>query len=93
MERFLDSFKEDAIKYHNIKLYFFKDAIKLITECERQSIKILGLDSFKLTAQGIQPSMEFSYDYSALEMKQSWDKAKEDLTALAYSEFLFEFTY
>ena len=86
-------FENVAIKYGNMRLYFFRDAIALINECETCQIKILGFDSFKLSAQGIQPFSEFSPNFSGLDKTMTWDKAREELSKYSQADFLFEIIY
>ena len=82
-----------AINYNGLSLYFYRDAMKIVNECQKKSIKILGLDSFRITAQGIQPFQEFSFDYSNLKKTETWNAIKRDLNRLSESEFVFEITF
>ena len=86
-------FENVAIKYDNMRLYFYGDAINIIDECQKRQIKILGFDSFKLSAYGIQSFMEFSYDYSKLNKSMTWEKARKDIKSLSSSDFVFELVY
>ena len=67
--------------------------MKIVNECQKKSIKVLGLDSFRISAQGIQPFQEFSFDYSNLKKTETWNAIKRDLNRLSESEFVFEITY
>ncbi|MCL2707439.1 MAG: hypothetical protein FWE97_04700 [Dehalococcoidia bacterium] len=82
-----------AIKYGIMRLYFYNNAADVITECETQQIKVLGINSFKLSARGIQPFMEYSPDYSKLEKHQTWGKAREDIFNYSEMDLVFEVVY
>ena len=89
-------FEEVAIKHNKMRLYHYTDALKLIDECEKQKVKILGFDSFKLFPDNkIQPFMEFSPDYSNMEISLTWDKARKDIN-ICYqnnNQFIYEIVY
>ena len=92
-DRVARKFDANAIKYGEMRFYFYSNAISVIDECESQQIKILGFNSFKLAAQGIQPFMEFSPDYSTLDKKLTWSKAREDISNYSKMDFVFEIVY
>lgn len=58
-------FMKRAVVRGGIIMLLPKVAIDLINECEKQSIKISGIDGFYLTSESTQPSMEDSMDLSA----------------------------
>ena len=86
-------FESVVIKYYEIRLYRYDDAVKVIDECEARQIKIWGFDSFKLVPPGIQPFMEFSPDYSKIEASLTWQKAREDIEKCSHMDFVFEVVY
>jgi len=87
------AFEDVSIKYRKMRFYFYGDAVDVINECEKKHIRIYGFDSFRLFAQGIQPSMEFSPSYDSLEKSLTWDQARADLKKLSESDFVFEIAY
>jgi hypothetical protein len=58
-------FAERAIIKNNIFLLASSDAIDFIIECQRQNIKILGVDAFYLVQENIRPIMEKSIDFTS----------------------------
>lgn len=55
-EKYIDK----TILYGNMQLYFIKTAKDVIADCQKNNIRVMGLDAFKLTGEGIQPSQEHS---------------------------------
>lgn len=82
-----------AIKYGQMRLYQYCDAISIMQECESQNKKILGFDTFRLFSHGIQPIMSYSYDYSNLPKSCTWNKAITDIRPYATMDFVFEVIY
>ncbi|MCL2078186.1 MAG: hypothetical protein FWH08_07275 [Oscillospiraceae bacterium] len=93
-DRFDKIFESVVIKYHEMRLYRYNDAIRVIDECEKRRIKILGVDSFRLLPnKKIQPFMEFSHDYSALAIPLTWNKARGDICLYSQKDLVFEIVY
>lgn len=86
-------FDKCALTKGRLRLFFYDDAVKIINECKSRRVKLLGIDSFKISARGIQPFMEYSYDYSDLDINETWDKAYHDISRLKDSEFVFEIVF
>lgn len=82
-----------TIKYGEMRLYRFNDALNIIKECEARRKKIVGFDSFRYFVHSIQPVMEYSYDYSKLPMELTWCKAKHDIRQCESMGFVFEIVY
>jgi hypothetical protein len=57
-------FKDRSIIRNGIMLFTKSNAIDFINECRSNKILILGIDSFLLGGDWIQPSLENSIDYS-----------------------------
>lgn len=74
-------------------LFAKRDAIDFVHECEKESIIILGVESFyKINEETIQPSMENSIDYSSFDKKQppvAYEKVIEFLNSKV-DELFFE---
>ena len=58
-------FAQKGIIHGGIFLLEAKDAIDFIDECQKQHIRLLGVDAFYLTKAKIQPSLEHSVDFTA----------------------------
>jgi hypothetical protein len=56
--------QEKGILKHGLILFYFQDAINLINLCCDHNVPILGIDSFKLFDNRIQPFLEHSIDCS-----------------------------
>ena len=71
--------------------YSYTDAYKLIEDLEEKGIRLLGIDSYKLTRFSTQPYLEHSIDLSekqnAYEIAKIFLKEKEELC------FLYEIVY
>lgn len=82
-----------AICYRNMRLYFIKDAINIIKDCQIYEIEIMGLDAFILSGKGIQPSLEHSLwfcENSAIDRER---QAIEFLSDADNANYLYEVWY
>lgn len=57
-------FSSKSIERGGLFLYKKSDAIQFVEECQKRKIIILGIDSFKLLQNNIQPLLEESIDIS-----------------------------
>ncbi len=88
-----EMFDSVAIKYGTMRMFFYEHAVGVINECRKSRIKILGFDSVRISARGIQPYLEFSHDYSTLAIEDSWITGIRDLTDLSSSDFVFDLVF
>jgi hypothetical protein len=58
-------FKDKAILHDTLLLFHANDAINFIRRCHELDRPILGIDSFRLNGEFIQPFLEYSVDYSS----------------------------
>jgi hypothetical protein len=84
-------FKNKAIVRGGLLLFSKNDAVQFVWECQKENIKILGIDSFKIIADKIQPSLENSCDFSKTNETKNYDKAVDFITKRS-DEFYFEIT-
>lgn len=57
-------FLSKSINRGGIYLYSKEDALRFVEECRKQDMPVLGIDSFYITDDTIQPSMDNSIDFS-----------------------------
>ena len=88
-----EKFKENAIIYKNMNLFFWKTAVEIVQFCEENQITIWGFDSFQIKSDGIHPFQEYSPNYSNIEKDKTWEKAQKDLNMLTDTPFVFEIVY
>lgn len=86
-----EKYKNRAVIHSNIWMYFIKTAKEIVHECEKNQIRITGLEAFKLTGEGIQPSQEHSIDFNANE--DNWNRAIVFLSNIKDTNFLYEIWY
>jgi len=84
-------FKNKAIVYDNMWMYFLNTAEEVIKECELNNINIISLEAFKISGSGIQPSQENSIDFNPRE--NNWDHATNFLESNANIECIYEIWY
>lgn len=84
------SFKDKALVKGGVMLFSKENAIQFIRACEKENLKILGVDSFLMFGEKIQPSLENSIDFSTegigatvFDQAAAFVKSKDD-------KFLFE---
>ena len=63
-------FQESELQRYGIRLYSKNTTLKIINECEKQSILILGIDGFYITENNTEPSLANSIDVSRLTLTQ-----------------------
>lgn len=94
MEQFLMEFIKKGIKRGGVYMFDSKDAFEIINKCKINNVKILGIDSFKLTEQTTQPVLEHSVDFSILEEKfDCWLEAEKFIKERINKGFFFEIVY
>ena len=83
-------YEKKALIRYGIFLLNAKDATDFITECQKQSVVILGIDVFKITGNTIQPLLEISVDFT-MESKnsQNVDDFLEALSKVLVNDNLF----
>jgi hypothetical protein len=59
-----------------------ENAIKFVEECKKESIIILGIDGFYIRGKQIQPTMEFSIDFSSYTYKSLKDCYEDSIDFL-----------
>jgi len=84
-------FKDKAIIRGGLMLFSKNDAVKFVRECQKEKIKILGIDSFKIIGEKIQPSLENSVDFSKTNETANYDGAVDFIKSRS-EEFYFEIT-
>ena len=88
MFNLIDKYKENALQRGGLLLFSPQDAIEIVKELEKKSIKILGLDAFQVTINTTQPFMEHGIDLSNQDF--AWKAAIEFLERRKGSGFVFE---
>ncbi len=58
-------FKQRSLRNYGVLVLSAADACAMVRRAESEGVKILGIDSFTLPGDSIQPSMEHSVDYSS----------------------------
>ena len=86
-----EKYQDKAILYGNMRLYFISTAKDVINDCKKNNIKIIGLEAFKLTGKGIQPSQEHSIDFNI--DGDNWQKADDFLSNVRDLTYLYEIWY
>ena len=86
-----EKFIKNVVIISNIHMYFIKTARDVISECKKNNIRINGLEAFKLTGLGIQPSQEHSIDFKP--GTDSWEQAMEFLSNIKDTTYLYEIWY
>lgn len=86
-----ENYFKKAVIYDNILMYFIKTAKEVVSFCEKKQIRILALEAFKLTGEGIQPSQEHSIEFNVNE--DSWSRAIDFLTNIKDTDYLYEVWY
>lgn len=87
---------EKAIRRNNLFLYNKEDALAVIERCKQYHIWILGIDSFVIRGDYIQPFLEYSSDYSNLVKNNNvWKIASNFIADMIKknSELIFEIVY
>jgi hypothetical protein len=90
-DRIKEKFRNKAVIYDRIWLYFIKTAIDVIGEWKKHGIRILALKAFKLTGEDIQPSQEHSISFRAY--GGNWHEAIEFLSNVKDTGYLYEIWY
>lgn len=87
--------RDKAIILGNTPLYKYDDAMHLIDLCEKHNIAVLGIDSFVVIENGVQPFLEHNIDFSSDEsiLANSYKLARDFLTLKKDYDFLFEIVH
>ena len=87
-----EEFRSRATVRGGIVMYHPRDAMALVMRARERGRPILGIDAFIVSAQGTEPHMEHSTDYSRIEGtdEPSWERALRFLQDRLESPFLFE---
>jgi hypothetical protein len=85
-------FKQRSLRNCGVLVLSADDACAMIRRAEREGVKVLGIDSFTLPGDSIQPSMEHSVDYSSrgYYSDSDWDNAVTFVESKAALGFVFE---
>jgi hypothetical protein len=86
-----EKYMKKAVIYDNIWMYFIKTAMEVVNDCERNKKRITGLEAFKITGEGIQPSQEHSMAFNVRE--DNWDRAINFLSSIKDTCYLYEIWY
>jgi len=86
-----EAFRKNAVIYDNIWMYFTKKAVEIVRYCKKKNIDILGLEAFRLSGFGIQPSLNNSTWFK--DTKGNWDDAVNFILDTENEEFLYEIWY
>ena len=81
-----------AVRYDTMWLYFIRDAMDVVRTCEARQIRVYGLDAFRLSGKGIQPSMNNSL-WLEKDASDNYRKAMEHLSMPENEPYLFELWY
>ncbi len=94
MMKIKDRFQNVAVNRNGITLYRKTDALRVIDECERENIVILGIDSFFISDNYTQPSLDNSVDFTSLNICQGglYSKARRFLNSQS-NKLHFEIVY
>lgn len=92
MDAIQKKYENSAIRYSEMWLYFIRDAISVIRECESRNLSIHGLDAFRLYGKGIQPSMNNSLWFEGNSM-DNYQKAIDHLLLPENEPYVFEIWY
>jgi len=92
MREFVEKFSDHGIKHGGVLLFTPDVALGIIEAAQKERIVLLGFDAFLLKLNSIQPSMEFSRDYS-YNTDGGWDVAKKFILSQRTSGFLFELVF
>jgi len=90
-----EKFRSKAIQRYGIYLFSAADALGLLEEARRENCILLGIDSFRITEEGIQPDMENSVNYSDaasndIQIKQVYELANAFIVQREKKGFVFE---
>ena len=91
IDKIKDKYINKAVIYDNIWIYFIKTEKEVVSDCKKNQIKIMSLEAFKLTGEGIQPSQEHSIGLNAYE--NSWSIAMDFLSNVKDTDYLYEIWY
>jgi hypothetical protein len=99
MDHILQEFSKEVIWEHEMPMYQPADAIRVIQKCKECGIKIYVLDAFNILGEYIQPSLEYSIDFTVglgpdEEITDGhWDDAVAFLETNKDRGFLYEILY
>ena len=93
-------FKDRVILHRELFLFRANDAIDFIGRCHELGRPILGIDSFRLSGESIQPFMEYSVDYSSVAWSMThsgsediWQEAETFIRSHSELELVFEIVH
>jgi len=67
-----------------------QDAKGVVSFCEENQIPVYSLEAFKITGEGIQPSLEYSIDFGEQDNENCWQSALAFLCNSNIREYVFE---
>ena len=70
------------------------DAVELVDRAAEEGVPILGIDGFRLSAQGLEPALDHIADYSAAvaDGHGCWEAADAFIRARSDASLVFELT-
>jgi hypothetical protein len=93
-DRIEREFTNRAILRGGLLLLQPSDAIDMVQRCRQESLAILGIDAFKITATATQPVIEDSIDFSgetrAVHSLNVWQEAEQFLRNRQNKGLVFE---
>ncbi len=92
MVKITQEFSHLGVGSGEIKVFRVPEALKIIEISRERGIEILGIDGFIITEKTIQPTMEYSVDYTIKGKIEtnSWDLARKFLEKLSNKDLYFE---
>lgn len=92
MNEIQKKYADSALRRGEMWLYFIRDAISIIRECESRNIRVYRLEAFRLSGKGIQPSMSNSLWFKECSI-DDYKKAIDHLSMPENEPYVFEIWY
>ena len=87
-----DEFRPRATIRGGILMFTADDAIALIDEAHKRRIRVLGIDTFRLTEKATEPQMDHTLELSnrGFYAEDDWDQCAEFIRQRAQHDFHYE---
>jgi hypothetical protein len=79
-----------ALERGGLFLYSRENAIAFVKACNKEQIRLLGIDGFSLTGNSIQPDLQHSIDFSSLFFEGDVCKKAIDFLETRSDDLFFE---
>lgn len=76
-----------------LNLYRYSDALLLIDLCNKNGVRVLGIDGFDISDGYTHPLMEHSVDFSTIELANSNEAAYNFLVSRKKLDLVYEIIY